>query len=86
VLFYDEIKTLLRKSLQDIRPLISGEDFLDVEEYIENPELELAYDLLTFLYNKNNIQKPAELLKAAKIMGLIKESDDGKLPSKLKER
>jgi hypothetical protein len=65
---YDEIERLMRESLAQVEKKFSEQDRNDVAEYIEFGEYGVAYELPTFLLDKEQIAYPEALKVAGKII------------------
>ncbi|WP_043342655.1 hypothetical protein [Cupriavidus basilensis] len=68
---YAKIEKLLRDALDQVGSALSDRDKADVSEYLDYGEYGVAYELLTFLLDKQQIAHPKELRQAGGEMGLL---------------
>lgn len=67
---YDDIERLLRESLNQVEVGMSDRDRKDVVEYLDFGEYGIAYELLTFVLDRERIDRPDSLRKAGHKMGM----------------
>jgi len=61
---YDDMERLLRESLNQVAADMSDRDRKDVVEYLDFGEYGIAYELLTFILDRERIDRPDSLRKA----------------------
>ncbi|CAB3794052.1 hypothetical protein [Pararobbsia alpina] len=67
---FDGIEQLLREVLNLLGGKISGRDRTDVVDYLDHGEYGIAYELLTFVLDNQQITRPPLLREAGKKMGM----------------
>lgn len=68
---YAKLEKLLRDALDQVSTVLPECDKTDVSEYLDYGEYGVAYDLLTFVLDKQQIAHPKELRQAGGEMGLL---------------
>ena len=68
--YYDELETLLKGAYGVLAADLSEQDRNDVEEYLEHGEYGVAYDLLRFLVENEQLVLPESLTMAGRLMGM----------------
>ncbi len=68
---YAKLENLLRGALDQVGAALSERDRTDVSEYLDHGEYGVAYELLTFVLDKQQIAHPKELRQAGGEMGLL---------------
>lgn len=68
---YAKLEKLIRGALDQVSAALSERDMTDVSEYLDHGEYGVAYELLTFVLDKQQIAHPKELQQAGGEMGLL---------------
>jgi hypothetical protein len=66
---FDRLEELMSEAILELRPLMSDQGAADAQMYIEHDEFGVAWELLWFIVNNNNIIPPNSLLESGKMMG-----------------
>ncbi|EOH6078112.1 hypothetical protein ACMAVI_005581 [Burkholderia cenocepacia] len=66
----DELDRLLQESLAAVETELSEQDRRDVREYLDHGEYGVAYELLAFVLDKQQVVHPAALIEASRKMGM----------------
>lgn len=66
----DELERLLLESLAAVETDLSDQDRSDVREYIDHGEYGVAYELLAFVLDKQQLAHPTALIEAGRKMGM----------------
>ncbi|CAG2308858.1 hypothetical protein BCCR75502_03499 [Burkholderia sola] len=67
---FNEIESLLRRALDLVASKIPDRDRGDVSEYLDHGEYGVAYELLEFVLDKQQVAHPDFLSEAARKMGM----------------
>lgn len=66
----DELARLLQESLAAVETNLSDQDRSDVREYLDHGEYGVAYELLKFVLDKQQLAHPIALIEAGRKMGM----------------
>lgn len=69
--YYVKVEKLLRDALDQVGTTLSERDKADVSEYLDYGEYGVAYELFTFVLDKQQIAHPKVLHQVGRAMGLL---------------
>ncbi len=67
---FDKLEQLLKESLESVAKKLSDQDREDIGEYLDYGEYGVAYELLVFVLDKQELPQPITLVEAGKKLGL----------------
>lgn len=68
--YYIKLRDLISLSLEELKPKLSEQEIIDIQDYINVGEYGVAYDLLSYVIQDKSLNFPENLKIAAKMMGL----------------